>query len=548
MPAALARDERLASHVGRGSERAFAALYQRYHQPLYRYCRSMLRDDADAQDALQSTFAAAFAALREGRRDAPLRPWLFRIAHNESISLLRRRRPQDDLPDGLPAREPAIEEQAEQHERLRRLVADLRELPERQRAALLMRELSGLSHEDIALALESSVGTAKQTIYEARRALTEFEEGRMTSCDDICRTISNGDRRALRGRRVRAHLRECTACSAFAAAIPSRSADLSALAPAMPPAATAAVLGHLLAGSVARGSGGTGAVGASAGMAGKVTVAVGGAKVATTVAVAVTATIGVATALGPQHVAQRAHARSSAASGALQRSAARRPGGALSVTAVGPSNGASAGAPAAAASAHGLRHGTATQAGNPARGASATAPESLNRRGGSRAQMTSTHLRAPGAAGSPPVAGPGAPLSSGGGNGQGHGPGAASGGQPPPQAGQGAGQGQGQDQVSNSDSGGSGHGSAAGGAGRSGSGESGDSQASGGGKASGSGGSQGAGKSQNTSSGDSAPLSAHGNNPVAVAHRPVAAVDGAVDRVTGGGPGSVLGPAKLGPK
>jgi RNA polymerase sigma-70 factor (ECF subfamily) len=61
----LTRDERLAWLVGRGSERAFAALYHRYHQQLYRYCRSMLRDDADAQDALQSTFTGAFAALRE---------------------------------------------------------------------------------------------------------------------------------------------------------------------------------------------------------------------------------------------------------------------------------------------------------------------------------------------------------------------------------------------------------------------------------------------------------------------------------------------------
>src|SRR5947209_15510128 len=94
----LLRDEGLARLIGNGSERAFAALYHRYHQQLYRYCRSMLRDDADAQDALQSTFTSAFAALRRGRRDAPLRPWLFRIAHNESVSIMRRRRPQSELP------------------------------------------------------------------------------------------------------------------------------------------------------------------------------------------------------------------------------------------------------------------------------------------------------------------------------------------------------------------------------------------------------------------------------------------------------------------
>src|SRR5947209_1503195 len=85
-------DELLARQAARGSQRAFTALYERYSQPLYRYCRSIVRDDADAQDALQSTFTGALAALQRGARNAPLRPWLYRIAHNESISLLRRRK------------------------------------------------------------------------------------------------------------------------------------------------------------------------------------------------------------------------------------------------------------------------------------------------------------------------------------------------------------------------------------------------------------------------------------------------------------------------
>jgi RNA polymerase sigma factor (sigma-70 family) len=317
----LARDERLAWLVGKGSERAFAALYHRYHQQLYRYCRSMLRDDADAQDALQSTFTGAFAALREGRRDAPLRPWLYRIAHNESISILRRRRPHSELPDALVAREAAIHEQAENNERLAHLVADLRELPERQRAALLMRELSGLSHEDIAVALSSTVGTAKQTIYEARRALAEFEEGRMASCDEICRTISNGDRRALRARKIRAHLRECSACSAFAAAIPTRTADLRALVPALPPAVTALLLKRALASSVAHGGGGGGGA-AGAGAAGKATLALSGAKVATTVAIAATATFGAATVLRPHAAGAGAHGHSSTVKALIRGSSA----------------------------------------------------------------------------------------------------------------------------------------------------------------------------------------------------------------------------------
>jgi RNA polymerase sigma factor (sigma-70 family) len=79
------------------SAAAFAALYERHHRDLYRYCRSILRDDHDAQDALQSTMTRAFAALRDERRDFELRPWLFRIAHNEAVTVLRRRRAAEPL-------------------------------------------------------------------------------------------------------------------------------------------------------------------------------------------------------------------------------------------------------------------------------------------------------------------------------------------------------------------------------------------------------------------------------------------------------------------
>src|SRR5438270_12360475 len=87
----LSSDERLAQLASRGNARAFAALYERHHQALYRYCLAIVRRPEDAQDALQSAFERAFAALRAGEREVSVRPWLFRIVHNESISLLRSR-------------------------------------------------------------------------------------------------------------------------------------------------------------------------------------------------------------------------------------------------------------------------------------------------------------------------------------------------------------------------------------------------------------------------------------------------------------------------
>lgn len=258
-------DERLAQLVGEGSERAFATIYERYHQRLYGYCYSVLRDRDDAYDALQSTLLRAFAALRRGQRDAPLRPWLFRIAHNEAISLIGRRRAVREPADTPESCVPSAEDRAGERARLALLVADLRQLSERERSVLLMRELSGLSHRDIAVALGISIHTVKHALFAARRSLGEFEEGRAMVCKDVRRSISYADGSVLP--RARAHLRDCAACAAFAAAIPTRRADLQALAPPLPAVSAAGLLAglHGAASTPAAGGGG----GVAAAVAGK---------------------------------------------------------------------------------------------------------------------------------------------------------------------------------------------------------------------------------------------------------------------------------------
>src|SRR6266852_30283 len=193
LPLSLSGDERLAHLVGEGEQDAFAVLDARYRQALYRYCRSVVRSDVDAQDAVQSTLLAALSALQRGMRDAPLRPWLFRIAHNEAVSLLRRRRPVVELSEAVPLTTPSAADRAFEWDRLTSLVSDLGELGERQRGALVMRELSGLSHEEIALALGTSPGAAKQAIFEARQSLLELAEGRAMACEEVRRKISDGD-------------------------------------------------------------------------------------------------------------------------------------------------------------------------------------------------------------------------------------------------------------------------------------------------------------------------------------------------------------------
>jgi RNA polymerase sigma factor (sigma-70 family) len=263
LPMRLLSDARLARLASAGSARAFATLYERHHQALYRYCYSIVRNPQDAQDALQSALARAFAALRGRERDLAVRPWLFRIAHNEAVSILRRRRPEQPPVDELePAAALDVEGAVDQRERLASLVADLQALPLRQRSALVMRELSGLSIEEIAGALSISPGVAKQTLFEARSSLQLFAEGRAMDCEEVRRAMF-GDGRALRGRKLRAHLRACSGCREFRAQIDARSADLQALAPALPAAASVAALSGLL----AHGAGHAGGAAAVAGTA-----------------------------------------------------------------------------------------------------------------------------------------------------------------------------------------------------------------------------------------------------------------------------------------
>jgi RNA polymerase sigma factor (sigma-70 family) len=253
-------DERLAKLSAADAAGAFATLYARHHQALYRYCATIVRDDADAQDALQATWLHALLALRRGQRDAPLRPWLFRIAHNESISILRRRargREAMVVPMGAP---PSAEEDVLARERFTQMLEDLRTLPERARSALVMRELTGLSHEEIAGALRITVAAAKQSVYEARCGLQEQARGRAMECGEIRVRVSDGDRRVLRGRVVRAHIRHCPDCAAFAAAIGERREAFHVLTPTLGLAASGVILTRVIGG----GAGGAAAVGASA--------------------------------------------------------------------------------------------------------------------------------------------------------------------------------------------------------------------------------------------------------------------------------------------
>lgn len=287
LPSRMLSDERLARLAAEGDQAAFTAIYRRYQDPLYRYCRSIVVNPEDARDAFQSTMTSAFRALQGERREITLKAWLYRIAHNEAVSILRRRRPTAELDDAAGVAVADVTADAAVRERLRELVGDMGELAPRHRATLVMRELSGLSYAEIGEALDFSPAAARQTVYEARRALHEMSEGRAMDCDQIRERISATDGRIRRALKVRAHLNACASCRDFQAAIGTRRADLAAIAPPLAPALAASVFGSLF------GGGGTAAA-KSAGVAaaaggGNALAGAGALKIVAVAAVTVTA-------------------------------------------------------------------------------------------------------------------------------------------------------------------------------------------------------------------------------------------------------------------
>jgi RNA polymerase sigma factor (sigma-70 family) len=244
LPLGTLSDERLAELASVGHTDAFETLYERYRIVLARYCRSIVRDPEDAKDALQNTMVSVLRAVKVRVPAGPIRPWLYRIAHNEAISVIRRRHAHEELSPETPDRAD-VELASLTRDRLDALLVDLRSLPERQRGALVMRELGGLDYAEIGNALEMSAVSARKAVFEARVSLHDLTAGRNADCDEIRLRISHGDGRVLRGRNIRVHLSGCASCSAFEQGLHDRHGAFG-LIPALPALSIAALLGIAL--------------------------------------------------------------------------------------------------------------------------------------------------------------------------------------------------------------------------------------------------------------------------------------------------------------
>jgi len=170
-----ASDEQLVGLVRAGDDRAFDAIHARYQQRLVGYARQMLGGaHHDAEEVVQDAFVRALSALRADQRDMALKPWLYTIVRNRTLDVLRRPVRTTDLELHAPVLHDAS---ADPHERLtraedlRNLVCELKNLPERQRTALVLHELGGVSHAAIGRQLHVSTGGSKALVSRARSGL-----------------------------------------------------------------------------------------------------------------------------------------------------------------------------------------------------------------------------------------------------------------------------------------------------------------------------------------------------------------------------------------
>jgi RNA polymerase sigma factor (sigma-70 family) len=233
----LQPDERLIALTRRGQHAAFETLFSRYNSRLLAFCRHMLGSREDAEDVLQEVFAAAFNAVLADERPINVRPWLYRIARNRSLNHLRRASAigVDSMDVHFADHGLSTGEQVLRREGFRQLIGDVRQLPETQRTALLLREIDALSYEQIALAMDTTVPSVKSLLVRARISLAEAAEARKLSCEEVRSELGEVAEGLIKiSPPARRHLRDCERCRTFRKLLKDNNHALAAVLPIGP--------------------------------------------------------------------------------------------------------------------------------------------------------------------------------------------------------------------------------------------------------------------------------------------------------------------------
>lgn len=173
-------DEPLAALVRRGSEPAFEELFGRHSGGVLSFCTRILSSREDGEDAYQYVFLAVYQAIaKRSFEPRAFKPWLYTIARNRCVSVLRSR-----LDVALAGDEESVAgtdqtaDFVEQRAEMRELLGDIRNLPAPQREALLLSELGDLSHAQIAQVIDCPQAKVKSLVFQARASLSLGREAR----------------------------------------------------------------------------------------------------------------------------------------------------------------------------------------------------------------------------------------------------------------------------------------------------------------------------------------------------------------------------------
>ena len=178
-------DQLLVERVQKGEKHAFDLLISKYQHRIISLVGRYVHDHAEAQDVAQEAFIKAYRALKSFRGDSAFYTWLYRIAINTAKNWLvaqKRRPPSSDI-DAVDAeqydmdsrlKDKATPENELLREEIKKTVYDtIAELPEDLRTAIVLREMEGMSYEEIAVTMECPIGTVRSRIFRAREAIDD---------------------------------------------------------------------------------------------------------------------------------------------------------------------------------------------------------------------------------------------------------------------------------------------------------------------------------------------------------------------------------------
>lgn len=229
-----AREEELVVRAQDGNQEAFEALFRRYRDRITTFVRASVRDDGRSEDVVQEVFFSAHKSLGSLEHPGAFRSWLYQIARNACLDEARRRSRQDELMFGWEEFPPPDERIAShnqgadttlsQKEELTNLTQALDGLPESQHEALVLREIGGMSYDEIGRRMRLSRPAVESVLFRARRGLkgeySEITTGeRCKRMQVVMSLVSEGVGDLGERRKLIRHMRDCSSCRRDAAAL-----------------------------------------------------------------------------------------------------------------------------------------------------------------------------------------------------------------------------------------------------------------------------------------------------------------------------------------